>query len=118
MYFPVLEGGFNFATLVVRTTGDPNTLALPIQKEMSNMDADLPAVTVKTMEEVASLQTSQTRFGFTLITLFGVLAVVLASMGLDGVLSYSIGQRTNELGIGIALGASSPVIAKMVVWQA
>jgi predicted permease len=117
MYFPVLEGGFNFAALVVRTKGDPNTLSLPIQKEMRNMDSDLPAVTVKTMDEVASLQTSQTRFGFTLIALFGGLAVVLASMGLYGVLAYSIGQRTNELGIRIALGASSPVIAKMVVWQ-
>jgi ABC-type antimicrobial peptide transport system permease subunit len=52
-----------------------------------------------------------------LIALFGGLAVVLASMGLYGVLAYSIGQRTNELGIRIALGASSPVIAKMVVWQ-
>src|ERR1700684_4086508 len=84
---------------------------------MRNMDSDLPAVTVKTMDEVASLQTSQTRFGFTLIALFGGLAALLASMGLYGVLAYSIGQRTNELGIRIALGASAPGIARMVVWQ-
>lgn len=117
MYFPLLEGKLDYAALVVRATGDPNCLALPVQKEMRSLDADLPAVTVRTMDEIASRQTAQSRFGLTLITLFGALAALLASMGLYGVLAYSIGQRTNELGIRIALGASSPMIAKMVVWQ-
>lgn len=117
MYFPLLEGGYNFAALVVRAAADPNALSLPVQKEIRLLDADLPAVTVRTMDQMASLQTSQTRFGFTLIALFGGLAVVLASMGLYGVLAYSISQRTNELGIRIALGASTPVIARMVIGQ-
>jgi predicted permease len=117
MYFPLLEGGYGFAALVIRAAGDPNSLSLPVQKEMRRLDADLPAVTVRTMVEVASLQTTQSRFGLTLIALFGGLALVLALMGLYGVLAYSIGQRTNELGIRIALGASSPAIARMVVWQ-
>jgi predicted permease len=117
MYFPLFEGGYGFAAVVIRAAGDPNSLSLPVQKEMRRIDADLPAVTVRTMDEVASLQTSQTRFGLTLIALFGGLAVVLASMGLYGVLAYSIGQRTNELGIRIALGASGAAIARMVVWQ-
>jgi predicted permease len=117
MYFPLFEGNYSFAAVVIRAAGDPNSLSLPVQKEMRRIDADLPAVTVRTMDEVASLQTSQTRFGLTLIALFGGLAVVLASMGLYGVLAYSIGQRTNELGIRIALGASGAAIARMVVWQ-
>lgn len=117
MYFPLLEGGWGFAALVVRAAGDPNTLSLPIQKEMRQLDADLPAVTVRTMDQIASLQTTQTRFGLTLIALFGGLALVLASMGLYGVLAYSVGQRTNELGIRIALGASAPAIARMVISQ-
>ena len=117
MYFPLYEGGDGTAALVIRASGDPNNLSLPIQKEMRSLDGDLPAITVKTMDEVASLQTAQTRFGFTLIALFGGLAVVLASMGLYGVLAYSIGQRTNELGVRIALGASTPNIARMVIWQ-
>jgi putative ABC transport system permease protein len=118
MYFPLLEGGpTDFASLVIRAAGDPNSLSLPVQREMRSLDPDLPAVTVRTMDEVASLQMSQSRFGLTLIALFGGLAVVLASMGLYGVLAYSIGQRTNELGIRIALGATGPVIARMVVWQ-
>ncbi len=117
MYFPLLEGGYGFAALVIRAATDPNSLSLPVQKEMRLLDTDLPAVTVRTMDEVASIQTSQTRFGFTLIALFGGLAVVLASMGLYGVLAYSISQRTNELGIRIALGASAPKIARMVIAQ-
>jgi putative ABC transport system permease protein len=117
MYFPLLEGAYTFAALVVRAAADPDSLSLPIQREMRRLDPDLPAVTVKTMDEMAALQTSQSRFGFTLIALFGAVAVVLASIGLYGVLAYSIGQRTGELGIRIALGANTPRIAGMVVWQ-
>jgi len=117
MYFPLLEGGYTFAALVIRAAVDPDSLSLPIQREMRILDPDLPAVTVRTMDEVAALQTSQSRFAFTLIALFGGVAMVLASIGLYGVLAYSIGQRTGELGIRIALGANAATIARMVVWQ-
>src|SRR5262249_13886880 len=61
--------------------------------------------------------TQQNRFGLALIGLFAGLAVVLASIGLYGVLAYSVSQRTSELGVRIALGADSPAISKLVVWQ-
>jgi putative ABC transport system permease protein len=117
MYFPLFEGKFNFATLTVRAAGDPNLLSLPIQKEMRRMDPDLPAVTVKTMDDLIGGATSQNRFGLTLIALFAALAVALASIGLYGVLAYSIGQRTNEIGLRMALGATPGDITGLVVTQ-
>jgi len=117
MYFPLFAGDTPYATLMVRAAGDPNLLSLPVQKQMRAMDADLPAVTVKTMDEVLWGSTQQNRFGLTLIALFAVLAVVLAAVGLYGVLAYSVGQRANELGIRIALGAQAPTITRLVVWQ-
>ena len=117
MYFPLLRGTLSSATLVVRAVGDPNTLSLPIQRVMHNLDPDLPAVTVKTMDETAQGATSQSRFGLTLIALFAGLAVFLASIGLYGVLAYSTQQRTNELGIRVALGAASSDITRLVMAQ-
>jgi predicted permease len=117
MYFPLYKGDYIFATLLFRAAGDPNLLSLPVQKEMRNLDADLPAVTVKTMDEVMSGATEQNRFGLSLIAVFAALAVVLASIGLYGVLAYSVGQRTNELGVRIALGAGPGDITQLVVWQ-
>jgi predicted permease len=117
MYFPLFAGDVSFATLMVRAAGDPNLLSLPVQKQMRAMDAELPAVVVKTMDEMRWGSTQQNRFGLTLIALFAALAVILAAVGLYGVLAYSISQRTNELGIRIALGAQAPSITRLVVWQ-
>jgi predicted permease len=117
MYFPLYSGNYEYATLMVRAAGDPNLLSLPVQKQMRALDSDLPAVTVKTAEEMMWGSTQQNRFGLTLIALFAVLAVILAAVGLYGVLAYSVGQRVNELGVRIALGAQGSAITRLVVWQ-
>ena len=117
MYFPAFEAEISLATLMVRASGDPNLLSLPVQKEMRRLDPDLPAVTVRTMDEIMWGGTRQNRFGLTLIAVFAALAVVMAAIGLYGVLAYMIGRRTGELGVRIALGAPGSAIAQLIVWQ-
>jgi len=84
---------------------------------MRRLDPDLPAVTVKTIDEMMWGGTQQNRFGLTLIAIFAALSVVMAAIGLYGVLAYMIGRRAGELGIRIALGAPGSAITQLVVWQ-
>lgn len=117
VYRALLEGDFNFAALAVRTAGNPNALALPIQKEVSRIDPDLPVVSVLTMEEVLSKGTAQRRSSLMLLGLFAGLATILAAIGLYGLLAYSIRQRSSELGIRIALGARPAHVIGMILAQ-
>jgi predicted permease len=117
MYAALLEGNFNFAALAVRTAGNPNALALPIQREVSRIDSDLPVVSVLTMDEVMSRGASQRRSSLVLLGIFAGLATILAAIGLYGLLAYSIRQRTGELGIRIALGARPMHVIGMVLAQ-
>jgi predicted permease len=117
MYWPLMYGSFSFAALAVRTPGNPNAIALPVQKEVSRLDPDLPVVSVLTMEEVLSKGTAQRRSSLMLLGLFAGLATMLAAIGLYGLLAYSIRQRTSELGIRIALGARPAHVIGMILAQ-
>src|ERR1700722_171349 len=117
MYVPLNEGRDGTGTLVVRSKRDVTALALPIQKEVAAIDPDLPVSDVLTMEEIIGKSASGARFDALLILLFAVLALILAAVGLYGLLSYLVTQRTSEIGLRVALGAQQGGILHMMLFD-
>ncbi len=115
VYFPHHLFPFTQMTLAVRTATDPRSLLRPIVGQVREMDANLPVYNVKTMEEYLSDAMASTRFTMILIAIFAGVALVLASVGLYGVISYSVRQRTQEIGIRMAFGAEQSDILRLVV---
>ena len=103
------------SALAVRAAGDPYALVGSIQKAVWSIDPDQPITGVRTLDEVLAASTAQRRFNMTLLASFAALAVVLALIGVYGVIAYSVAQRTREIGIRVALGARSSDVVSMVV---
>jgi putative ABC transport system permease protein len=101
---------------VVRTQGDPHLVSAPIQEQL-RQSTGLPVTNVRSMEEVVSRSTSRQRFNMWLMSVFGISALLLAAIGIYGLMAYSVEQRTQEIGIRLALGASAPKVRNMVVFQ-
>lgn len=106
------------ADLAVRTLGGPRQLAKSIQQQVWTLDRDQPVTNVRTMEEIISESVAQNRFDMALLLAFAAVAVVLATIGIFGVLSYMVSQRMGELGIRVALGAAPWRIIALVLRQA
>jgi putative ABC transport system permease protein len=101
---------------VVRTQGDPHAFSLQIQEQLRQATG-LPVTDVRSMDEVVSLSTSRERFNMWLMTVFGVSALALAAIGIYGLMAYSVEQRTQEIGIRLALGAGVSQVRRMVIFQ-
>lgn len=118
MYVPHLQTPWAAMYLVVHTASDPNTFVPIIRKEILAVDKDQSVAGVKTMEQIISESVSQRRLSMILLILFAGLALVLAAVGIYGVMAFSVSQRRHEIGIRLALGAQQFDVIKLIVRQA
>jgi putative ABC transport system permease protein len=116
-FLPHAQAADNGMTLVVRAAGDPAALAAPVRAAVHAVDADLPVFDVSTMDQLLAGMVAQRRFSMVLLGTFAGLALVLGLVGVYGVTSYLVAQRTKEVGLRLALGAEPRQLVRLVVGQ-
>jgi putative ABC transport system permease protein len=115
IYFPYKQVPSGFMALVVQTAGDPEALAPSLRRTVSGMDPALAVANVTTMESIVGDSLGSDRFNATLLSLFAGVALILAAVGLYGVVSYGVNQRQAEMGVRIALGAAGRDIRRLII---
>jgi predicted permease len=117
VYFSILQSPGYAMAVYVKTDGNPKMLTQALRQQVQAVDPDLPVFGEKTMEDVVAASLAERRFAMRLVTAFGVVALLLAGVGIYGVMAYSVNQRTREIGIRLALGANARDIMGWVLKQ-
>jgi putative ABC transport system permease protein len=115
---PILAGMYLNTALIVRTAGNPVDVTASVRSAVREIDAAQPLVNVRTMEGAMAGTVAQPRLQMILLVIFACVAVVLAAVGVYGVMAYTVSQRVPEIGVRMAIGASPGQVVSMVVWQA
>ena len=117
-YIAGRQGVVTSPMIAIRTSGDPAAMAETVRRELRAFDPTMPVYDVQTMENIRSMSVSQRRFLMTLVMIFGGLAIGLAAVGVYGVMALAVTERTTEVGVRLALGATTADILRLVLRQA
>jgi len=113
----IFDGGWKDFYLVAETVSPPENLASAVRAAVNGQDSNLPVFDVRTIEDVMAASAAQQKFTALVIGCFALVALILAAVGMYGVLYHVVSQRTNEIGIRVVLGATSREVRRLVLWQ-